>query len=160
MKIKNLVKKVIVCCFVVLSLTMIAGCEQQETNEKSTTNIQMNDEVKSIEKEKLISLPEDIGNSESLIMFNQTNLGKPLLYTIGQDKQGYFYKKYTYEGNEWISEQAEFQDACYKHNKEMIVQRVFNHEDFLYLITAVVIDPEKNDYDLFLYRYNIKKERK
>ncbi len=45
----------------------------------------------------MISLPKKIGVGESLIMFHGTDEGEPLIYTIGENEEGYYYIKYTWD---------------------------------------------------------------
>lgn len=124
----------------------MVGCDEQRVSE-DTENLKKSSVSEEVIQEKIISLPEKIGIAESLIMFNATNAGEPLIYTIGENENGYYYMKYT------------FQDECYKTNSKMIVQRVFGNNDFLYLVNAIVLDAEKNTYELSLYRYDKEKSK-
>lgn len=124
----------------------MVGCDEQRVSE-DTENLKKSSVSEEVIQEKIISLPEKIGIAESLIMFNATNAGEPLIYTIGENENGYYYMKYT------------FQDECYKTNSKMIVQRVFGNNDFLYLVNAIVLDAEKNTYELSLYRYDKEKNK-
>lgn len=149
----RLIKKSVTSCVLLFSIIAMVGCGEQRVSE-DTEKLKKGNVSEEVIQEKIISLPEKIGVAESLIMFNATNAGEPLIYTIGENENGYYYMKYTFQDDGWISEEAEFQDECYKTNSKMIVQRVFGNNDFLYLVNAIVLDAEKNTYELSLYRYD------
>lgn len=154
----RLIKKSVTSCVLLFSIIAMMGCGEQRVSE-NTENLKKSNVSEEVIQEKIISLPEKIGVAESLIMFNATNAGEPLIYTIGENENGYYYMKYTFQDDDWISEEAEFQDECYKTNSKMIVQRVFGNNDFLYLVNAIVLDAEKNTYELSLYRYDKEKNK-
>lgn len=149
------IKKSVVVVLVLASVFLTFGCQKQEESDKAVDNTQSESASKQEElQEKVVSLPESIGTGESLITVSTTEQNEPLLYTIGQNGQTYFYKKYVFQEGKWTGEQAEFQDSCYEENGKMIVQRIFPNHNYLYLVTAVILDQEKNTYNLFLYRYD------
>lgn len=154
----RLIKKNIISCVLLFCIVVMAGCGEQGVSEE-TENPQKSNVPENVSQEKIISIPEKIGINESLIMFNATNAGEPLIYTIGENENGYYYMKYTFQDGEWISEEAEFQDEYRKRNSNWIVQRVFAYKDFLYLVSALVVDAKKNTYELSLYRYDKKKNK-
>lgn len=149
----RLIKKSIASGVLLFSIIAMVGCADTRVNE-DTGILKKGNVSEQANQEKIISLPEKIGSAESLIMFNSTNAGEPLIYTIGENENGYYYMKYTFQDGNWNSEEAEFQDECHKTNSKMIVQRVFKNNDFLYLVNAIVLDAEKNTYELSLYRYD------
>ncbi len=151
----------VIFCVMFMSLVFMAGCSESENAKSGNTSAPAPKESVSEQevKEKYISMPENIGVSESLIAFNQTGDGSPLIYTIGQKGTEYYYTKYVFEDDKWLSEKAEFQDQLKKVNSEMLAQRVFMKDDFLYLVNAVILDKEKNTYELFLYRYDKDKDK-
>lgn len=111
-----------------------------------------------ISQEKLLSLPSEIGSTESLIMYNQTEDGYPLIYTIGQEGNGqYYYRKYVFD-SDWVKEEAEFQESVKQENSNMIIQRVFCNNDKMYLVNATMLD-EGKDYELSMYQYDKAKKR-
>ena len=154
------IKKSAAVFLVLLSVFMTFGCQKQEESEKPAANKQ-SETVSTQEEpqEKVVSLPESIGTAESLIAVGTTEQNEPLLYTIGQNGKTYFYKKYVLQDGKWAGEQAEFQASCYEENSKMIVQRIFANHNYLYLVTAVILDQEKNTYNLFLYRYDKEKNK-
>lgn len=152
------VPKKLTCFIVLISIILTTGCNET-VNQENTPPAQEDSSSEPKSQEKYISLPEKMGVNESLIMFNQTETGQPLIYTIGQEEMKYYYTKYIFENNEWISEKAEFQDAVNKENSKMPVQRVFIRGNFLYLVNAIILNKEKNQYDLLLYQYDLKKDK-
>ena len=152
------ITKKLTCFIVLISITLTMGCNET-VNQEDTPPVQENLISEPEIQEKYISFPEKVGVKESLIMFNQTKDGLPLIYTIGQKETEYYYTKYVLENNKWVSEEAEFQDKINKVNNKMLVQRVFIRGDFLYLVNAIILDKEKNQYDLFLYQYDVKKDK-
>lgn len=116
------IKKSAAVFLVLLSVIMTFGCqkqEAQETSEKPAANKQSESVSKQEDpQEKVVSLPESIGTGESLITVGATEQNEPLLYTIGQNGNTYFYKKYVLQDGNWAGEQAEFQASCYEENSD------------------------------------------
>lgn len=107
--------------------------------------------------EKLLPLPKEIGYTESLIMYGQTQEGMPLIYTIGQQKEGqYYYNKYVY-GTDWTKEEAEFQKIIKKKNKNMLIQRIFCNGEKIYLVNVTILPGKEKEYNLSLYQYDKEK---
>lgn len=160
----GLIKKSIISFVLLFSIIAMVGCGEQRVSE-DTDNLnkskvpEKSNVSEEVIQEKIISLPEKIGVAESLIMFHATDAGEPQIYTIGENADRYYYMKYTFRDGDWLSEEAEFQDECNKKNSKMIVQRVFENNDFLYLVNALILDAKKNTYELSLYRYNKKKNK-
>ena len=122
----RLIKKSIASGVVLFSIIAMVGCADTRVNE-DTGILKKGNVSEQANQEKIISLPEKIGSEESLIMFNSTNAGEPLIYTIGENENGYYYMKYTFQDGNWNSEEAEFQDECHKMNKKNNAIDVYAH---------------------------------